>query len=815
MRRFAVLLGATAPAVAAALAAFFFGLGLGSFLLGRFAHRLSRPLRVFALLEIATGLTALSVNPLIDVMRPLYASLYDTSIDSTGLQLAVKMMVATLAVVVPAACMGGTLPILAQFVAARGHALGVRAGGLYAINTLGAACGALAVPVLLLPAFGARGAVWSVAAISVAIGGAALTLRQETGTAAISTGRETGTAAVSATRRQKTGTAAVSRRSEARRLAFVSGILTLALEAFAARAFSLVHENSVYSFATVLAVFLAGLGAGAAIARTLLRRGVAARSIVAAGWSGAGLWIVALPWLFIRLTGLDYIAGGPLLAHEIAIAGLAAVALLIPSLLLGLALPALMHEEGEAAQAGGGAAVGAVVAANTAGSIVGPLFALFALAPAMGLWNAVAILGAASIAFGVYAAFESTPSIRKVTYAAALLATGIFVFSPHGALPRMKLSESDRLLELREGAFGSVAVVDHEGHRRIRLNNFYVLGGSGATGDERLQGHIPLLLHPQPQRVAYLGLGTGISLSAVKFHPARDVTALELVREVAIAARVWFKDANLDVLSDPRVRVRAEDARSFTAGTSQRFDVVIGDLVVPWRRGESALFTRDSFEAARRILAPGGVYCQWIPMHQISEADFDSIAASFLDVFPNATLWKGDFAAGQPSLALVGHTSPGGLDVAAADARVRALAASPDRSNPYLSHPAGLWLYFAGVLKPGEPRFQSAPRNTDARPWVELASSRLHMQSDGRRAAGFIGRPLKARLDELRAAPLSGTVAASLTGQHLEWRDYGANIWEASLLSFEGNNEAADRLGMASLTRLPQEIQNAVFAAAK
>ena len=75
MRRFAVLLGATAPAVAAALAAFFAGLGLGSYLLGRFAPRLTRPLRVFAILEIATGLSALVVDPL-RRLRPLCASLY-------------------------------------------------------------------------------------------------------------------------------------------------------------------------------------------------------------------------------------------------------------------------------------------------------------------------------------------------------------------------------------------------------------------------------------------------------------------------------------------------------------------------------------------------------------------------------------------------------------------------------------------------------------------------------------------------------------------------------------------------------------------
>ena len=803
MRRFAVLLGATAPAVAAGLAAFFLGLGLGSVLFGRLAARFPRPIRVFAALEIGTGLSALAVDPLIGGLRPLYASMYDTSIDSAGLQLTLKIVVAALAVVVPAACIGGTLPILSQFVAARGRALGVRAGGLYAVNTLGAACGAIAVPAALLPALGATGSVRFVAGISIAIGFAAWFLLVE---------GPPNQLAARDTRRAAPPLPAV--RLDARALALVSGILTLALEALAARAFSLVHENSIYSFATVVAVFLVGLGAGAALARALIGRGVAPRAVVAAGWAGAGVWIVWLPWLFVRVTGLEYLSGGRLMAHELHLAGLAAAVLLVPSLLLGLALPALMHEEGERSRAGGGAAVGSVMAANTVGSMAGPLLALFVLAPAWGLWTAVGSLGAAAVALAAYAALQSPVGLRRVTYAAAALGAAAFVVAPQWRLPRIALSASDRLLDEREGAFGSVAVVEHEGHRRIRLNNFYVLGGSGAEGDERLQGHIPLLLHPRPERVAYLGVGTGISLSAVRFHPARDVVALELVPEVAAAARAWFADANLGVLADPRVRIRAEDARSFAGATSRRFDVVIGDLVVPWRRGEAALFTRDSFAAVRRMLAPNGLYCQWIPLYQVSEAEFDSIAASFLDVFPNTTLWKGDFDAGQPALGLVGHTSPGGLDAAAADARVRALAESPDRSNPYLVHPAGLWLYFAGPLRADDPRFQSAPRNTDAHPWIELASSRLHMAREGSQPAGFTGRPLEARLDALRAEPVAGTAAASLTAQHLAWRDLGAAVWHASLLSFEGDGEAADRVGIAAVRRLPREIQTAVFGGA-
>ena len=117
-----------------------------------------------------------------------------------------------------------------------------------------------------------------------------------------------------------------------------------------------------------------------------------------------------------------------------------------------------------------------------------------------------------------------------------------------------------------------------------------------------------------PAAGAILGANThAAGDSAIRFHPIGEALALELVPEVADAPRDWFGDANLDVLQDPRARLRSEDARSYVAVTHDRFDVVVGDLVVPWRRGESSLYTRESFDVVSRVLAPGGLYCQWVP----------------------------------------------------------------------------------------------------------------------------------------------------------------------------------------------------------
>src|SRR5262245_49359580 len=176
MRRFAILLGATAPAAAAALAAFFAGFGLGSYLFGRFAPRLRRPLRTFAILEVVTGISALSVDPMLRAAQPVLAWLYDAPVESAALQLSVKVSIAIASVLIPATAMGGTLPVLAQFVAPRAESLGVRTGGLYAVNTFGACAGALAVPAVLLPLLGAAGALGAAIAINLVVAAGALIL---------------------------------------------------------------------------------------------------------------------------------------------------------------------------------------------------------------------------------------------------------------------------------------------------------------------------------------------------------------------------------------------------------------------------------------------------------------------------------------------------------------------------------------------------------------------------------------------------------------------------------------------------------------
>jgi spermidine synthase len=161
-------------------------------------------------------------------------------------------------------------------------------------------------------------------------------------------------------------------------------------------------------------------------------------------------------------------------------------------------------------------------------------------------------------------------------------------------------------------------------------------GGDMLT--QRLLAHVPLLLHPNPRRVAIIGLGSGVTLGSALTHPIERVDTIEISREVIEASR-HFDSENGRALEDARSKLIVGDGRSHMMLGRSEYDVVISEPSNPWIAGVAGLFTREMFEAIRNRLAPDGIVCQWAHAYDMSRADLRSIVATFIDVFPYAMLW--------------------------------------------------------------------------------------------------------------------------------------------------------------------------------
>jgi len=786
-RHFALVFGGGAAAAAAVLAAYFSGLGLGSYFLGRTLAQVRRPLRAYALLEVLVAAGALLSFPLVSAAAPL-AVLTTGGTAPAAARPLVEALAAFAALALPTFAMGGTLPVLARLEGASDRRLGVGVGLLYAVNTAGAALGALAVPFVVLPWLGARGGLLAAVVANVAVAAFAWTMDGP-----LLDGPASETARLDGP--------ALSWTHPAVLLAAGSGLATFILQVLWNRAFAQVHENSTHSFALIVALFVLALALGAQICRLALRRGQAPETVTGWAWLIAAVLAALGPETFGRLThGLAYLPADRGWGHDAGrLAGVAAWVVLPAATAIGAGFPALLEWAGHA-RSSAVTIVGRVLAANLAGCVLGALAAGFALPRALGMWRSMSLAAALLMAGGAWCLARARARGGRL---AATLAAAIVVFAAISDPPRVRIAEGEQLLSLSEGADGIVAVVERPGSRRIKLSNHYVLGGTASSGDERMQAHLPLLLHPSPRRVALLGLGTGITAGGALLHPIERLTVIEIVPEVAAAARLFLRDANRGVLDDARTRLVIADARAYLRTTADRFDVIVGDLAVPWRPGESALYTLENFAAARGALAPGGVFCQWVPLFQLSEPELRIVLRTLLTVFPRAQVWRGDFSADEPALALVATAEPILLDPAIVETARR--AATPDPANAHLSDAAGTWLYFAGVVEPADLGTDDVRVNRDDRPWLELRGPWNGSVGEPR----CTGRRLQAWLADLRrrSEPRLGALRPS------ERRAMEAGDWlfQFSLALAERDDTAAQAAQERVRTLLPEATFRALF----
>ncbi|TMB51167.1 MAG: spermidine synthase, partial [Deltaproteobacteria bacterium] len=173
----------------------------------------------------------------------------------------------------------------------------------------------------------------------------------------------------------------------------------------------------------------------------------------------------------------------------------------------------------------------------------------------------------------------------------------------------------------------------------------------------------------------------------------------------------------------PDVQLVVDDGRRWLASTTERYDVVVSDLFIPWHAGAGSLYAREMFETVARRLSPGGVFCQWLPLYQLTHEEFDAIARTFLVVFPEVSLWRNDFYPDRPVAGLVGRLAPGALDLGRVGER---LAALPEWSrDPLLATPQGLVMLYLGDLAAGRELIASGPLNTDDHPLIEFLAPRL------------------------------------------------------------------------------------------
>jgi spermidine synthase len=626
-RRLTLVLGSTTSAASAVLAAFMFGLAAGALLVGWRADASARPLRWYGVLELGIG---------------IYALVFDTLLDVMAGALALQPWLCSFALLaLPAALMGGTLPVLAR-AAADTTQRGTRAfGSLYGVNTLGAVLGAWLAAVVLLEALGLSGAARLAAIINIALGAAFWGLGMAAGR------REIYTPAEDAPRPRAMGDAEPS----ILLAFFLAGFAALGLELAWFRLLVYYLEGFTIAFGLMLAAYLLGIGAGALGGTWVALLAKNPRRLLARLLLLEAILAVAT---FLAVTplgdSLERMRGGYRLADAIDSAYSmklfwTALAVVFPATFCAGMLMPVVARIALADRETIGLQTGVVYAASTFGAVLAPPVAAFWLLPALGVPHTIALLAALLLLAGTLVAF--TRGLREWVFAggAAVLFVALCLAAGLGTplVERSHVFRSGkprRLLHESPGQLCDVAVVEEvtDGARRLYLDGFSAAETGSHYGYMRMQGHLPVLLHPAPERVLVIAFGTGTTAGAVSVHPeVKEIVCVEIEPGVYDAAG-FFEESNRKVLADPRVRRVVADGREYVARAG-KFDVITLEPLMPYTPAAVHFYTREFYEAARAALKPGGIVCQWIPPQGVSGEDFKRLLASATAALDHVSVW--------------------------------------------------------------------------------------------------------------------------------------------------------------------------------
>jgi spermidine synthase len=681
-RQLALGLGTEMMAVLGAVAGFFGGLALGAVALDRPIRSASSPWLAYALLEAVIGVWGLICVVLLPAAARWLAPLLGP--EPAPFLLWSASFALPMLVLLPATmAMGGTLTALERMIGSAWRDDRVSAG-IFGANTAGAVGGCLASAFLLLPALGLAGTLVALAVVNMICA-----------LAVVAIGRG---------QRVKPLPPARPGRLPARLVVtlFATGLLGICFEVLVIRLAAQVMQDTIFTFAGLLAAYLLGAALGG-LAWQKIGRGTREGDL-AVLLAGTALCCLGTGMLAPAISGIAEAAADRGFAGELAVA---AALFLLPSALMGATFGVLAQQMRDLK-----GSLGWAVGINGFGACLAPLAAALLLIPALGASPAVVVV---AIGYLLLMPLRS----RSLLWAAGPAALAAFMLlRPSPSM--IRLPDGGALLAMQEGPMVTASVVsDAAGVRYLEVNGRFRMGGTSSVRSDYRQAMLPLLLHPEPKQSLFLGLGTGATLIGGTKMPDLSVHGVELSKEV-VSLLPWF----VTPTDLAHAKITVADARRFVVSDERSYDVIIADLFHPALDGSGALYTKEHFAAVRRRLAAGGIFCQWLPLYQLDAPSLRAIIRSFLAVYPGASAWLNHFSVRTPMLALIGSRDGGGPDAANFVARLRAPATAA------VTAPFGFvdGLDLAGQFVAG-PRSLAAyagdgPLNTDDYPFVTFDAER-------------------------------------------------------------------------------------------
>jgi spermidine synthase len=581
--------GVITPVLSVVLSVFMLGLGLGSWLGGKWVHALSRRLKIspayfYAGTELIIGIGAFVVPQLFELGEEYLLNAGEAG--STG-YLLISAIFIVVAILPWCTMMGATFPLMMSFVKQTDPANQSSFSFLYVANVMGAMTGTAMTALVLVEVFGFRSTSIIAATINCSIAAISCVLgriyRSELGEGA----------ALPPTQAPEQPAIRASRRW-LEIILFTTGFTSLAMEVAWTRAFTFVLKTTIYAFALILTTYLLSTWIGSYIYRRGLRDG---RLVSTDNVLGALCLFALFPILLSDPRAGEHI--------DATLASAVTLSSIVPfCLALGYLTPQLIDEysRGDPANAGLSYSV------NIAGGIIGPLVAAYMLLPTIGTRAALLLLSAPMFLLFAWSRRPLSWSMRQgaaivlpfaAVFAFAVLVSrgyedGGFYRGPH---------------EVRRDHVATVVAYGEGMGKRLLVNG---VGMTFLTPITKVMAHLPLAIHNQAKAGLIICFGMGTTFRAMHSWGI-DTTVVELSPSVTESFGFFFADFR-DVIADPKAHIVVDDGRRYLLRSNRKFDVITLDPPPPIEAAASSLlYSKEFYDVVKAHLAPGGILQQWFP----------------------------------------------------------------------------------------------------------------------------------------------------------------------------------------------------------
>jgi spermidine synthase len=348
---------------------------------------------------------------------------------------------------------------------------------------------------------------------------------------------------------------------------------------------------------------------------------------------------------------------------------------------------------------------------------------------------------------------------------------------------------------VRDGVDATVAVAGGGDQWSLFVNGKPDASTGVDMATQTLIGHVPLLLHPAPQDVLVIGMGSGVTLGAVTRHPVPHVDLVEISAEVLDLGDRRFHAENRGALHDTRVTAYVEDGRNFVGfNTARTYDVIISEPSNPWMTGVANLFTDEFFAQVRARLRPGGILAQWFHFYSMGLGEIRSLVGTLRAHFAHVYVFALEREATGDMMLFASDTP---LDFARLLGTLGGEGPTADDLRRFgFDGPDSLLRGFVLSSENVDPFVGSAPLNSDDRPGIELSAPRaIFRDTIAENLNAMLAASDGARLaDSAAAGRQAGAVAAdglrpSFSGYRIEVEEPAADGAPARTLLAESRFE--------------------------